>query len=185
MIVLASQSPRRKEILSSLGYKFIICPSKGKETFDLSIPVDEALKKVTIQKSKDIQQKYNNDCIVSADTIVIFQGHILGKPSSHQEAYETLKQLSNSIHEVKTGMCVCLKDQMYFEISTTKVKFKELSDTQILEYVQSNRCMDKAGSYGIQEVDFVQWIDGSYSNVVGLDKEVIQKLLSKVASSFL
>ncbi|MGM9947512.1 Maf family protein [Floccifex sp.] len=185
MIILASQSPRRKEILSSLGYDFVVCPSKQEETFDVSISIDEALKKVTIQKAKDIQQKYNNDCIVSADTIVVFQGHILGKPSSHQEAYETLKQLSNSIHEVKTGMCVLFKDQIHFEISTTKVKFKELSDTQILEYIQSNRCMDKAGSYGIQEVDFVQWIEGSYSNVVGLDQDIIQKLLSKVASSFL
>ena len=110
MIVLASQSPRRKELLTSLGYEFIICPSLKEEKFDLSKDLDSALIEVAIQKGKDVLKKYPNDCIVSADTIVVYQNKILGKPSSKEEAISCLKQLSGHTHEVKTGMCVLYKE---------------------------------------------------------------------------
>ena len=182
MIVLASQSPRRKELLTSLGYEFIICPSLKEEKFDLSKDLDSALIEVAIQKGKDVLKKYPNDCIVSADTIVVYQNKILGKPSSKEEAISCLKQLSGHTHEVKTGMCVLYKEMMQNKVVTTEVTFRKLSIEEILKYVESGKCMDKAGSYGIQDCDFVDSIKGSYSNVVGLDLKSIDLMLKTVQS---
>ncbi|MDD7281683.1 Maf family protein [Floccifex sp.] len=177
MIVLASKSPRRKEILSSLGYSFVVCPAVGEEVFDLNIGIDSAIKEVAYHKAKEVQKQYPDDCILAADTIVYYEGKNLGKPKSRQEAIDCLCSLSNHVHEVKTGMCVLYGEQKKCVVSTTKVYFKDLSLKQIIDYVDLNTCYDKAGSYGIQECDFVDHIEGSYSNVMGLDSQVVQNLL--------
>jgi septum formation protein len=181
MIVLASKSPRRKKILTELGYSFIVCPAHNDEIFDLSLGLDEALKKVAKQKALEVQDKYPSDLIVSADTIVCFKNLILGKPKDEQDAISTLKMLSNHKHQVKTGVCVLYKEKAIVHVETSDVYFKELSDTAILDYVHSGRCMDKAGSYGIQECDFVDHISGDYSNIVGLPKMRVDAMIKAFA----
>ncbi len=181
MIVLASKSPRRKEILKSLGYDFIICPAQKDEVFDLNLTLDEALEKVALSKAKEIQYQYSDATILSADTIVCLDHKILGKPKSKTDAFETLKVLSNRKHQVKTGVCLIYKNQIYSHVETTDVYFRELSEKDIQTYVDSGKCMDKAGSYGIQECDFVDHIEGSYTNVVGLPKHVVESMMKCVA----
>lgn len=110
MIVLASKSPRRKEILKSLGYEFIICPAKKDEVFDLCLTLDEALEKVALSKGKEVQEQYPDAIILSADTIVCLDHTILGKPKSKDEAFQTLFSLSNRKHQVKTGVCLIYKN---------------------------------------------------------------------------
>lgn len=164
MIVLASKSPRRKEILKELGYDFIVCPAKKDEVFDLSLGLDEALKKVAESKAKEVREFYSDSIIISADTIVCLDQKILGKPKSKEDAIKTLNALSNRRHQVKTD-----------------VYFKKLTEQDIISYVNSGKCMDKAGSYGIQECDFVDHIEGDYTNVVGLPKYVVESIMKDVA----
>lgn len=181
MIVLASKSPRRKEILQNLGYTFEIWPAKKEEVFELDLGLDQALKKVALSKALEVQTLYPDEIIVSADTIVCVDDKILGKPKSKEEAFSTLKMLSNRSHQVKTGVSVMYKDLILVHVETTNVTFKNVSEDAILAYVQSGKCMDKAGSYGIQECDFVKEISGDYSNVVGLPSRVVDSMLKCVA----
>ena len=174
MIVLASKSPRRKEILKALGYDFIVCPALKDEVFDLNLGLDEALKKVAESKAKEVKESY-------LDTIVCLDDKILGKPKSKKDAIHTLKSLSNRKHQVKTGVCIVYKNQTFLHVETTDVYFKKLADEDILSYVNSGKCMDKAGSYGIQECDFVDHIEGDYTNVVGLPKYVVETMMKDVA----
>ncbi len=176
-LILASQSPRRSEILKQLGYDFYVIPSHAKEVFDPNVPIDDALEKVAYVKAKDIQRKHKQSIILAADTIVVMNGHILGKPSSLQQAKEYLKSYSNAFHLVKTGVCILTEEREYTFVETTKVFFKELSNQQIDAYIKKGTCMDKAGAYGIQECEFVDHIEGSYSNVVGLPSERVDAVL--------
>ena len=182
MIVLASKSPRRKEILKDLDYDFIVCPAKKDEVFDLSLGLDEALKKVAESKAKEVSEFYSDSIIISADTIVCLDDKILGKPKSKEDAIHTLKSLSNRKHQVKTGVCIIYKNQTFLHVETTDVYFKKLVDEDILSYVNSGKCMDKAGSYGIQECDFVDHIEGDYTNVVGLPKYVVETMMKDVST---
>ena len=182
MIVLASKSPRRKEILKDLDYDFIVCPAKKDEVFDLSLGLDEALKKVAESKAKEVSEFYSDSIIISADTIVCLDDKILGKPKSKEDAIKTLKSLSNRKHQVKTGVCIIYKNQTFLHVEITDVYFKKLVDEDILSYVNSGKCMDKAGSYGIQECDFVDHIEGDYTNVVGLPKYVVETMMKDVST---
>lgn len=185
MIVLASKSLRRQKILFDLGYSFIVCPSNKDEIFDLNVSLDEALKKVAIVKASDVQNSYPDAMIVSADTIVCIDGKILGKPKSKNDAIQTLSLLSGRNHQVKTGVCVMCKDLILSHVETTQVYFRELSLNQIQAYVDSGKCMDKAGSYGIQECDFVDHIEGDYLNVVGLSARVVDGLIKQLQKEYI
>lgn len=176
-LILASQSPRRSAILKELGYDFYVIPSLSKEVFDPSLPLDEALEQVAYEKARYVQKKHEKSIILSADTIVVMNGKILGKPESLEQAKEFLKSYSNSYHLVKTGVCILTPEVEYSFVETTKVYFKELTDEQIDAYVSLKTCLDKAGAYGIQECEFVDHIEGSYSNVVGLPSEKVDEIL--------
>lgn len=177
-LILASKSPRRKVILSKLGYEFTVVPALKDEIF-MGSDIDVALKNVAFSKVMEVFEKHNKDCIIGADTIVVYNGQILQKPVSKEEAFQTLKRLSQKVHEVKTAVALCSPNYKMVDVVTTKVYFKELSDDMIKSYVDKGTCMDKAGSYGIQEVDFVDRIEGSYSNVVGFPKYKVQEFLEK------
>lgn len=168
-IILASQSPRRKELLTQLigPTAFQCIPSQSEETF-LPGDLDEALLQVAKAKGLEVYTKHPDALVLSADTIVVDGETILGKPKSKQEAFKTLKCLSNRDHLVKTGLVLLGGQSPKQMVVTTKVHFRCLSDEEIEAYVQEGSCLDKAGSYGIQDTNFVQSLDGSYSNVVGL-----------------
>lgn len=178
-LLLASQSPRRKELLEQAGYTFEVHPAKAEETFDLNCSLDEALEKVALHKALEVYDLYPEYLTLAADTIVVYDQQILGKPKSEQDAWDCLKMLSGQTHQVKTGVCLLYQNQKKCFVQTSEVHFRDLSDLDIYHYVSSGKCMDKAGAYGIQECDFVEWLDGSYSNVVGLPMEALQEVLTR------
>ena len=178
-IILASQSPRRKEIMEKLGYSFVVEPAIKDEIFDMSMDLNQSIEWVAYQKAKEVQEKFPEDCIVAADTVVVYDDEILQKPATLEEATDYLVDLSGNEHEVKTGVCILFPHSEITFTETTKVFFRDLEDEEILEYVQSGSCMDKAGAYGIQECDFVEKIEGSYSNVVGLPKGKVDAILKE------
>ena len=178
LIILASASPRRKELLEQVNVKFQIRVSDCEEIITKTIP-HEIVMELSSQKAEDIcshlTETEKEDCIIiGADTIVAYQNQILGKPSSPENAYEMLRFLSGNIHQVYTGVTLIKyehgirRQKSFYE--KTDVYFYPLTDEKIHAYVASGNCMDKAGAYGIQceAAAFVKKIDGDYNNVVGL-----------------
>ena len=184
-IILASNSPRRKEILKSFNIDFKIIPSNYDE------PVNEndifsynKIEYIAFNKAKNvINQVKNKSIIISADTVVVNDKKILLKPKNYQNAINILKSLSNKKHQVVTSVCIYeTENNKYITYSsTTNVYFNELNDKQIKNYILNFKPYDKAGAYGIQELPdgFVQNIEGSFSNVVGFPKENFITYLKK------
>lgn len=179
-LILASQSPRRKKLLEILlGRNGFSCiPSQSEETFPEG-EIDEALLKVAKTKGLEVFANHPDALVLSADTIVVDDGRILGKPKSLEEAFETLQGLSGKKHLVKTGIVLLGASEPREKVVTSEVFFKDLSYQQIMDYVQQKSCLDKAGSYGIQDTDFVDHIKGSYSNIVGLPIMDVQEWLQE------
>ncbi|QUH20488.1 Maf family protein [Alkaliphilus sp. B6464] len=171
-IVLASTSPRRKEILEGLGVEFKVVGSNIEEKVNENLSPPEIAKQLAYLKAKDISNKINGDYVViGADTIVEYN-KILGKPRNIDEAYSMLKLLSGQVHRVITGFAVidCLTQKEFIDYECTNVYFNHLTDNQIQKYISTGEPMDKAGAYGIQGKAslFVSKIEGDYFNVVGL-----------------
>lgn len=184
-LILASQSPRRKKLLENLLGKntFLCIPSQSEETFEKK-EIDQALLKVAKAKGVEVFEKHRDALVLSADTIVVDNGRILGKPKSLEEAFETLQSLSGKKHLVKTGIVLLGGKSPKEKVVTTEVFFKNLSKEKIMEYVSQKSCLDKAGSYGIQDTDFVDHLEGSYSNVVGLPLQDIKEWLKEEGFDF-
>lgn len=168
-IILASASPRRKEILELADLDFDIMPSDAKEITTKTAPHEVVMELATI-KANDIYEKSEKQSIVvGADTVVAYKGQILGKPKDEEDARRMLMMLSGQTHEVYTGVCVIEdgKRKTFFE--ETKVTFYEISEQKIKDYIKTGEPMDKAGSYGIQgkAAVFIKEIQGDYYNVVG------------------
>lgn len=170
-MILASQSPRRRELLSLITRDFRIIPAKGEERLPDNITPKEAVLLLSRQKAMEIYSEYKNETIIAADTVVAIDGKILGKPADAEEAAAMLHLLSGRTHSVFTGVCIISADgeQKSFAEETT-VEFWRLSEQMIEDYVQSGEPMDKAGAYGIQDAGalLVKRINGDYYNVMGL-----------------
>ena len=168
-IILASASPRRKEILELADLKFDVMPSDAQEITTKTAPNEVVMELASI-KAKDIYKKSEKQSmIVGADTVVAYQGQILGKPTAKADAKRMLTMLSGQTHEVYTGVCVIEDGKTKTFYEETKVTFYEISDEQINHYIKTGEPMDKAGSYGIQgkAAVFIKGIEGDYYNVVG------------------
>ena len=175
-IILASVSPRRRELLGMLGVQFQIQPAVGEEILTTTDPA-EAVKELSAQKAGEIAEKADGDTLViGADTVVALDGEILGKPGSNEGAFAMIKKLQGRTHSVFTGVTVidCGGRKRETRIRTfaeeTKVIVSAMTDQQIWDYVNLGESLDKAGAYGIQGAFgvFVEKIDGDYNNVVGL-----------------
>lgn len=173
-IILASASPRRKELLEQMGLKFEIIPSKSEEVITKTVP-SEVVKELATQKASEIADKVSQSCIViGSDTIVVLDNKIMGKPKDEQDAFDMLKSLQNNTHTVYTGICVIDKNdketKKYIFCEATNVTMYPMSDKQILDYIATKEPMDKAGAYGIQgkSAIYIKSIDGEYYTVVGL-----------------
>lgn len=179
-LILASGSPRRKEILLNAGYEFEIITADADETLPAKITPDEAVKYLAKLKG-DAVAKNNSGVVISADTVVAFGEKILGKPKDREDAIKMLKMLSGNIHSVYTGVCVQDGEKSVTFCVKTDVKFYELSDKEILDYVNTKEPMDKAGAYGIQGKGavLVEKIDGDYLNVVGLPLARLSRVLKE------
>ena len=172
-IVLASNSPRRRELLENIGLKFKVIPDNTPEPKDENMQPFELVTFLAKFKGENISKKIDDEAlIISADTVVAINGEILGKPHSKEEAFEMLSKLSGNTHCVYTGVCVLDKSTgksvNFYE--KTEVSFKSLDIDEINDYINTEEPMDKAGAYGIQNIGsiFVEGINGDYFNVVGL-----------------
>ncbi|ASJ12926.1 Maf-like protein [Thermococcus thioreducens] len=176
MLVLASASPRRREILARFIDRFEVIPSRASEECNLEDPTEYALE-LARRKAWEVYERVGGT-VIGADTVVSIDGRILGKPRSEEEAYEMLKTLSGGVHMVITGYCIVHEGKEISGAVVTEVKFRELDDELIWAYVRTGEPMDKAGAYGIQGKAglFVEWIRGDYYNVVGFPLEIVWRL---------
>ena len=172
-IILASSSPRRKKILQKLGYNFIIkVPNINEDNTSKLNPIDYVID-VSMRKGLKVHQQYENDFVLSGDTIVEFQNKIIGKPSSYQDAFETLSLLSGKSHYVISALSLTYRDNQITIFDSTKIFFKKLKKEEIKHYINNFDVLDKAGSYNIEDAEeyFIKNIDGCYNNIVGFPEE--------------
>lgn len=183
VLILASQSPRRKELLSQLGYQFqTISADIDESIIDNESPSDYVLR-LAIEKATVVSKNQATDCVVlGSDTSVIFDNHILGKPENIAACCQQLLMLSNNTHQVLTAIAIVKNKQILSAVISTDVTFKTLSIEEIQRYWHTGEPQDKAGSYGIQGIggQFVTQIKGSYSAVVGLPLYETAKLLAEL-----
>ncbi len=178
--VLASASPRRRELLSQILDDFIVDPARGGEEVNISLFPEDIACALAERKCNEVFGRHSGSTVIGCDTIVVFEGEILGKPSGRDEAAATLKRLSGRTHYVITGVCVRNKYKKLIKYDKTEVKFNQLSDEFIRIYVDSGSPLDKAGSYGIQDGGLVKQYYGSYTNVVGLPVALLKNMLKEI-----
>ena len=181
-LILASNSPRRKQILLESGYDFKVIPSDYEEKEIVADP-KELVKIYSFNKANSVYQGLTDKrdiLVLGSDTIVVLDGKILGKPKDKQHAFSMLKSLSNKTHQVISGYALIGMKFSLVDLEVTKVTFNELSDAEIKEYIEKMNPLDTAGAYGIQDgYPLVKSYEGSYNNIVGLPIESIAPLLNK------
>ena len=171
-VILASQSPRRRELLGRMGIDdFLVRPAQGEEVFEPGLSPAELVEHLSRQKAAEVAAGASpEDLVIAADTVVSIDGRVLGKPHSQEEAFSMLSTLSGREHTVYTGVTVCQGGVSITEHEATDVRFRPLTPEEIQSYIATGEPMDKAGAYGIQEYGslLVEGIQGDYFNVVGL-----------------
>lgn len=169
-IILASASPRRKELLSTAGLEFTVRVADVEEVIDENATPDEVVMSLALQKAQAVAQADPTATVIGADTVVVLDGEILGKPENEQNAIEMLTALSGRSHTVYTGVAIINGEKIKNFCEATQVEFFPLTEDEIRSYVATGEPMDKAGAYGIQGKGcvLVRKIDGDYFNVVGL-----------------
>jgi septum formation protein len=180
MIVLASQSPRRAELLRNAGITFRVQPAHIPEEIMPHESPSDYVQRLARDKARTVHAQLDgNEIVLGADTTVVIDGGVLEKPADHDDARRMLRKLSGRTHEVLTGVCVKGKDFEDVQVETTEVRFAQLSEQEIEEYVASGEPMDKAGAYGIQGMAsrFSERIEGDYFNIVGLPVPRVYRML--------
>lgn len=170
-IVLASQSPRRRELLGRMGLEFVTQASKIDESAFDGLEARELVATLSREKAQWIARQLDGETLViGADTVVVRDGAALGKPKDAEDAVAMLLSLSGRDHQVCTGVTVCRGDRVLTQVEETQVTFRDLTEAEVRQYVSTGEPMDKAGAYGIQGLGglLVEGIRGDYSNVVGL-----------------
>lgn len=177
--ILASSSPRRRELLELLDIEFEIDPSNTEEIFDLNISSIELVQSLALQKAKDVSLRHPGEYVLGFDTLVVLDEHPLGKPKNDLDAYQMLKSLSNRKHLVLTGVAIVKDEYQDVFYDYAEVIFNKMSDEEIHEYIATKEPMDKAGAYGIQGYGarYIKYIKGDYYSVMGLP---IMKLYNKI-----
>ena len=180
-IILASQSPRRRELLERMGIShFDIIPAKGEERAQPGLTPERLVEELSRQKAAEIAAAHPDALIIAADTVVAVDGTVLGKPHDRDDAVRMLQTLSGREHTVYSGLTVCWQGRSVTQHEATAVRFRPLSQDDIHHYVSTGEPMDKAGSYGIQGYGctLVEGISGDYYNVVGLPVCRLSQILS-------
>lgn len=181
-LILASNSPRRRYLLKQAGVDFIVIPSSFDESTISNSDPAELVRNLAEAKARLVSDQYPGSWVIGADTIVVIDGEILGKPDSKGSARIMLSSLNGRVHQVLTGFCLCRNDgqRLYSEVVSTDVRFKELTQDEIEWYIHTSEPFDKAGAYAAQGLGafMIKHISGSYTNVVGLPVcEVIECLV--------
>ncbi|PKH85684.1 Maf family protein [Colwellia sp. Bg11-28] len=184
-LILASQSPRRRELLAQLGYQFSVQASDIDETVEKAETAYDYVLRLAKQKAQHVldllpEAEQLNSCVLGSDTSVVFNGEILGKPDNEEDCIDTLSLLSGNQHQVLTAIALVSHEGVKGQVITTEVTFKTLTKAEISAYWLTGEPQDKAGSYGIQGIagQFVKTINGSYSAVVGLPLYETAQLLA-------
>ena len=188
-LILASASPRRKELLEQLQWEFVVQVSEKEELITSTKP-DLVVEELSKMKAEDVFQQIEGDIIViGADTIVAMENHILGKPKDKQQACEMLQMLQDASHDVYTGVTICMREgnqskKITFHEKTT-VTFYSMTDQEIRWYVDTKEPMDKAGAYGIQGLggSYVKEINGDYNTVVGLPMARVYQEMKRIRNN--
>ena len=181
--VLASKSPRRQEMMRLISSDFVIATEDIDEESSYKLAPIEAVKDIARRKGEAVEKYYPNDIIVSADTIVVLDDQIIGKPIDEEDAKRILKLLSGKSHYVHTGFRIKYLDKEIISSVTSEVIFKELSDELIDSYVASKSPLDKAGAYGVQDNDkfpIIKKVIGSIDNVIGFPTKEIKEEIDKI-----
>ena len=191
-VILASASPRRKELLKSIFSEFEILPADVDENVDFNVPVEQYPEKLAELKAEAVARENKNSLVIGCDTIVLCDKKIYGKPANKKDAINMIKSLSGKTHQVITGCCLCYKGDKVCFSSVTDVEFYQLSDEEIENYVEIKepentgstvkyQWQDKAGGYGIQSagVFLVKGIKGDYNNVVGMPVSELYRNIKK------
>ncbi|MER2998411.1 Maf family nucleotide pyrophosphatase [Pontibacter populi] len=179
-LLLASNSPRRKELLTGLGLTFDVHVKEVEEDYPAELKREHVAEFLAAHKAEQYFEDLEDHILLTADTIVCLGDKVLNKPANYQEAYDMLRSLSGTSHEVITGVCILTRDVKDVFYDTTKVYFKDLSHEEIDYYITNYKPYDKAGAYGIQEwigKIGIERIEGSYFNVVGLPVQKLYKQL--------
>lgn len=184
-IILASASPRRRELLSLAEIKFDLCIKNVDETIPEGMSPEQAAEHTAMKKAMAVAAVNEEAIVLGADTIVVLDGEILAKPKDKEDAYAMLRKLSGREHQVITGVCLALGKQKNVFHCVSTVKFYELSETEIRHYVLTGEPMDKAGAYGIQGkgCTLVEHIEGDYFNIVGLPVSRVVREIKKMEKS--
>lgn len=182
-LILASKSPRRKQLLQEAGFQFEVRTQEVEENFSHDMPVEEVPAYLARKKARAMLPNIEaDDTIIAADSVVILDGKIYGKPQSREEAITTLQKLSSSIHRVITGVCLLSIEKEHCFSGISDVQIGVLSSAEIEYYVDNFQPYDKAGSYGIQEwigLCKVKHIEGTYTNIMGLPMDLVYQELHK------
>lgn len=188
-IILASASPRRKEILENTGLKFKVVKSNFKEYVDQNLKPHEFVKKLSLEKAKVVFENYKDAIVIAADTIVVSRGKILGKPKDEKEAQKMLELLSNKSHLIITGFTIISSDlkRPITKSEDTKIYMKKITGKEIESYIRTREFVDKAGAYAIQGKarKFIEKIDGDLFNAIGLPLKSLMKELKKLGVEML
>ena len=183
-LILASQSPRRKDILLDHGFIFECIPSKISEDLNKTMSLGDAIADLARQKAIFIQNQhpFTGVFVLAADTVVILDEEVLGKPKDQKQAYHFLRRLSQRTHEVKTGVCVLHDQCQALNTQTSYVTFRALTDKEIWDYIKTGDPLDKSGAYGILKVRplFVEKVEGDIDNIRGLPMSLTKRLLLEV-----
>ena len=171
-IILASKSPRRKELLGKIGLKFKVIESEYSEIIDSRLNPHELVEKLSLEKAKIVHKNHKNSIIIAADTIVVCDGRVLGKPKDKKDAKQMLGFLSGKVHLIITGLTIIDGElnKIITRSEETKVYMRKISPKEIDSYLKTKEPYDKAGAYAIQEIGsiFIEKIEGDYLNAVGL-----------------
>lgn len=178
-LILASASPRRKELLQLITNEFSVCPAEADETLTQGISIENQIKELAYRKAKAVLDIYEDSIVIGSDTMVVIDSKPLGKPQDRENAIQMLEMLSGRTHEVITGVAVISNEKSIIDYRTTKVKFRNLTKKEIERYVSTGEPMDKAGAYGIQGLGavLVEGIEGDYFSVVGLPVSLVYTML--------
>ena len=180
-LILSSKSPRRKELLDLLEKSYDVIVSEVDETINLEGDLRKEIEKLAFRKAQKVFLDNQDATVIGADTIVVINKQVLGKPKDEDDAYRMLKMLSGNSHEVITGVCIIDKNRTDCFSCATSVKFNELSDEEIKQYIHTREPFDKAGAYAIQGkgARYINSIEGDYYTVMGLPIAEVYKRLKK------
>lgn len=179
MIILASKSQRRVELLKDAGVSFEVIPSNVLEQIDEQLRPEDNAMKIAKSKALDVFNKNQDKTVIAADTLVVFENKIYGKPETKEEALKMLQTLNNETHNVITGVAIISKDKEDVFYSKASVTFKNLLDVELMEYVETGESFGKAGAYAIQGLGkkLIETYTGDFFTIVGLPlKEVLEKI---------